>query len=65
MRAKVVHICLDCGVLLFGKLQSGHGGNSCREHECKVTFLLTVIVSITFVITGGGAKTAKHATQNC
>jgi len=33
MRVKVVHISLDCSVLLAGKLWRGHGGNSEGKHE--------------------------------
>lgn len=35
----------------------GHGGNLCSEHKCTVPSFLTVIVTITFLVTGGGAKT--------
>ena len=34
------------------------------QREYKVPLFLTVIVGITFVITGGGAKTAKSIAQN-
>jgi len=37
-----------------------HSGILHSERECKALLFLTVIVSITFVITGGGAKAAKH-----
>ena len=36
---------------------SRHGGNLRSEHKCTVPSFLTVIVTITFLVTGGGAKT--------
>jgi len=40
MRTKVVHISLGCSVLLTGKSQSRHGGNSHSECECKSALFL-------------------------
>jgi len=67
MRAKVVHASLDCSVLLAGKswsTSSEHGGNLHSEQEHKVAIFSIITVSITFLITGGGAKVAKCAAQN-
>ena len=60
----MVHASLDCSVLLAGKSRSEHGGNLHSEQEHKVAIFPTVTVSITFLITGGGAKVAKRAAQN-
>jgi len=46
MRVKVLRTSLDCRVLLAGKSQSGHNGNSHGERESKAVLSFTVIVSI-------------------
>ena len=51
----MVHTSLDCSVPLPGKLQSGHGGNSCSERD----------LTVNLVNTGGGAKIVKRTAQNC
>ena len=61
MRVKVVHTSLDSSVVLTGKLCSWHSGNSHSEQEHKAALFVTAIVSITFIITEGGVKIAKHA----
>ena len=50
----MVHTSLDCSVPLPGKLQSGHGGNSCSERD----------LTVNLVNTGGGAKIWKCTAQN-
>ena len=49
-----MHTFLDCSVLLARKSLSQHDGNSHSERESQSS-IMTDIISITFVITGGGA----------
>ena len=60
-----VMVDLDCTVLLPGRSLSGYSGNSRSECERKVALFSTAIVSITFVITGGGTNNLKCGAQNC
>ena len=53
-----MHTFLDCSVLLARKSLSQHDGNSHSERESQSS-IMTDIISITFVITEGGAKITK------
>jgi len=61
MREKVVHTSSESSLLLAGKSQSGHGGNSCSKRQHGTALFLA---SINFGIAGRGTKIAKRVAQN-
>jgi len=55
MREKVIHTSSESSVLLAGKSQNGHGGNSCSKQQHGTALFLA---SINFGIAGGETKIA-------